>query len=84
MDLSQREAELAIATQDIVVKALSTDSTFRKGDARKLKTWVYDFPKRRNLSMRTWKRKSQIKDSEMQSVKVSIVVMSWLLPKFDW
>ena len=58
--LSQREAELAVSTQDFVEKALSIEPTFRNGDAGKRKNWVYDFLKRRNLSIRTRTSKSQI------------------------
>ena len=55
--------------QDIGDKALSIDSTFRNGDATKLQNWVYEFLKRRNLSIRTHARKIQITESAMQSMK---------------
>ena len=56
----QREAELAVSTQNIVDKAVSIVPMFHNNNAGKLKNWVYDFLKDRNLSMRTRTHKSQI------------------------
>ena len=67
--LCQWESELAVSTQNIVDKALSLEPMFHNDDAGKLKNWVYDFLKRRNLSMRTRIHKSQITESAIQSGK---------------
>ena len=48
-----------MSTQDVAEKSLSIEPTFRNDD----------FLKRKNLSIRTRTRKSQINESEMQSKK---------------
>ena len=74
--MAQRNAELAVSTIDIIDKAMSIDANFRSGDQGKLMHWVYEFIKRRRLSVRTRTHKSQITDAAMQSVKQDFVDVS--------
>ena len=67
--MDQRNTELAVSTIDIIGKAMSIDANFRRGDQGKLMHWVYEFMKRRRLSVDTRTRKSQITAAAMQSVK---------------
>ena len=67
--LSQREEELAVSAHGITDKALSIESQFHEGNRKKLTYWVYEYMKRRNLSIRTRTRKSQVTDAAMQQVK---------------
>ena len=67
--MSQRNPELAVSTIDLIYIAMSIEGNFRGGDRRKLMHWVYEFMKRRGLSVRTRTRESQTSDVEIQSVK---------------
>ena len=67
--IEQRDAELAVPTVDIADKAMSLDASFHVGNYNKLMRSVYEFMKRRRLSVRTRTRKSQITEVTMQSVK---------------
>ncbi len=67
--LKQREAELAVSTRNSVDKAKSIDPIFRDGNQNKLMSWVYDFRKRGNLSVRTRTHKNQLTAAAMQSIK---------------
>ena len=61
---------LAVSTLNVIDKARQIDASFRNGYQKKLVYWVYDFMKRRHLSVRTRTPKIQITDATMQSVKV--------------
>ena len=67
--IAQRNAELAVSTLNIIDKAMTIDANFRNGNRVRLMGWVYDFMKRRRLSVRVRTRKSQITNAAMQSVK---------------
>ena len=67
--MAQPNAELAVSTIESTDKAMSIDANFRGGDQGNWMHWVYEFMKRRRLSVRTRTRKGQITDAAMQSVK---------------
>ena len=56
-------------TIEIIDKSLSIDENFRGGDQGNLMYWVYEFIKRRRLSVRTRTYESRITDAAMQLVK---------------
>ena len=51
--IDQRASELCVTTQYIVDKAISICPTFKNGDNKKQRYWVYEFINRRGLSIRT-------------------------------
>ena len=67
--MSQREQELAVSTADIIDHAVHLCPAFKNGNESYLKSWVYKFMKRYNLTSRRITRKSQILNATMDQVK---------------
>ena len=67
--LEQREEEMPVSTADIIDRAVYLQPDFKHGDEKKRIYWVYEFLKRRHLSVRTRTRVSQITNAAMQPVK---------------
>ena len=67
--IEQRQSESAVSTLDIIDKTVSLRPNFKEGDEKKRQYWMYDLMKRRNLSVWTRTRTSQILNAAMQLVK---------------
>ena len=67
--MEQRADELAVSTTDVIEKAVALLPNFKGNNENRRIYWVYDFLKRRNLSVRTRTRVSQITNAAMQPVK---------------
>ncbi len=65
----QRKEKNAVSTADIIGKAVSLNPSFKGGDEKKWLHWVYEFQKRKSLSVRTRTCVSQETSTTMLPVK---------------
>lgn len=66
----QRGAELAVTSESIICQTLALQPSFKNADTSKLTTWVYDFFKRHNLTIRSTTHVGQQLHVDLQAIKV--------------
>lgn len=67
--MDQGAGEHCVTTNDIMCKAVSLDASFKGGDSKKLRGWVYGFIKRHQLNVRSNAGVNQWKSGEMGHLK---------------
>ncbi len=65
----QRRKQNVVSMKEIIEKALSINPQFKQGESSKLTPWVYQFLSRKNLSVRTKTRSSQVLDAVMKPAR---------------
>lgn len=73
--LAQRQAEISVSTAGIIAKALSLDSNFKGKEDNTLRSWVYRFLARWNLSCRMTTHVGQKLHGHLIEVKQNFVAV---------
>ncbi|KAF4039615.1 Tc5 transposase DNA-binding domain [Phytophthora infestans] len=73
--LHRRGLDIAVSTRHVISKALSIDPTFKEGDRKRLRHWVYPFVQRKRLSIRRRTHVGQKLSGHLQSVRNDFVEM---------
>ena len=79
-----RKQGMAIKTKQIIAVVLLKDANFYDGDMTKLKSWVYRFLKRSNLSPRALKNHRQHSTAAVYSTTPSFCSSVMLLTLWNW